>query len=88
MAGCEHLERAAGRDPEPGSRAACEDCARLGLDVWAHLRLCAECGHVGCCDSSPRRHATAHFHDSGHPVIRSFEPGESWSWCYRDERLG
>lgn len=88
MAGCEHLEAAADRRPEPGSRSGCEDCARLGLHEWAHLRMCTECGHVGCCDSSPRQHATEHHRGTGHPVIRSFEPGETWAWCYVDERLG
>jgi CPA1 family monovalent cation:H+ antiporter len=53
-----------------------------------HLRLCLTCGHAGCCDSSPNRHATAHFHATDHPVIRSFEVGEAWRWCYVDEKLG
>jgi hypothetical protein len=61
----------------------CEDCLATG-GHWVHLRLCAACGHVGCCDSSPGRHATAHFRDSGHPVIQSYEPGEDWWWCYAD----
>jgi uncharacterized UBP type Zn finger protein len=52
---------------------------------WVHLRLCLTCGHVGCCDSSPNRHASNHFRDSGHPIVQSFEPGESWRWCYVDE---
>ena len=52
---------------------------------WVHLRICLSCGHVGCCDSSPNRHATAHFRSSGHPLIRSLEPGEQWSWCYEDQ---
>lgn len=52
---------------------------------WVHLRLCRSCGHVGCCDSSPNRHATRHFQATGHPVITSFEPGEHWSWCYVDQ---
>ncbi|GAB7192110.1 hypothetical protein NUM3379_28190 [Kineococcus sp. NUM-3379] len=51
---------------------------------WVHLRMCATCGHVGCCDSSPNRHATGHAGGSGHPVVRSFEPGEDWFWCYPD----
>ncbi|MEO1365879.1 MAG: NAD-binding protein, partial [Acidobacteriota bacterium] len=63
----------------------CEECLRLG-DSWVHLRVCMTCGHVGCCDSSPNRHATAHFHETGHPVVRSLEPGETWGWCYIDER--
>jgi hypothetical protein len=54
-------------------------------DVWVHLRLCQECGHVGCCDNSPGKHATKHFHASQHAIMRSFEPGEDWSWCYVDE---
>ena len=54
---------------------------------WVHLRECLICGHVGCCDSSPNRHTTRHFHESGHAIIRSFEPGEEWRWCYVDEML-
>ena len=70
-------------DAEPGS-GGCEDCLRIGGE-WFHLRLCLTCGHVGCCDRSPSQHASAHYHSTGHPVIRSFEPGESWTWCYADE---
>ena len=62
----------------------CEDCVKLG-DDWVHLRLCMSCGHVGCCDSSPNKHATAHFHATGHPVMTSREPGEHWVWCFVDE---
>jgi uncharacterized UBP type Zn finger protein len=62
----------------------CEDCIKTG-DSWVHLRLCLECGHVGCCDSSKNKHATKHFHKVGHPLVRSIEPGESWIWCYVDE---
>ena len=65
------------------SAAGCEDCLRTG-GRWVHLRTCRICGHVGCCDSSPNKHATAHFHASGHPVVQSFEPGEDWLWCYVD----
>jgi monovalent cation/hydrogen antiporter len=72
---------------EPRTPGECEDCVREGTQ-WVHLRLCLSCGHVGCCDSSPRRHATAHFHDSDHPVIRSAEPGESWRWCFVHELTG
>ena len=68
----------------PESVAGCEDCLRLGTP-WLHLRICLECGHVGCCDDSPNRHATAHAHADQHPIIRSLEPGEDWSWCYVDE---
>jgi EmrB/QacA subfamily drug resistance transporter len=67
----------------PSSRG-CEECMRKG-DRWIHLRLCLSCGHVGCCDSSKNRHATAHFWATNHPVVRSFEPGENWRWCYIDE---
>lgn len=62
----------------------CEDCAKTG-EPWVHLRLCLECGHVGCCDSSKNKHATKHFHHTKHPLIRSIEPRESWVWCYLDE---
>jgi hypothetical protein len=68
----------------PEEVAGCEDCLRDG-GAWLHLRICLSCGHVGCCDSSPSRHATAHSHASGHPLIRSLEPGEDWSWCFVDE---
>jgi uncharacterized UBP type Zn finger protein len=68
----------------PDSVPGCEECLTTG-DVWLHLRICLECGHVGCCDDSPNRHATAHYHSSGHPLIHSLEPGEDWSWCYIDE---
>ena len=54
-------------------------------DVWVHLRLCLTCGHVGCCDTSKNKHATKHFHQTQHPIMRSFEPGEGWGWCYVDE---
>ena len=64
--------------------AGCEACLRSG-GRWVHLRMCLTCGTVGCCDSSPSRHATAHFHETGHPLMRSAEPGEDWSWCYVDE---
>ena len=72
-------------DVEP-SAEGCEDCLRTG-GTWMHLRKCLICGHVGCCDQSPNRHATEHFHATGHPIIRSFEPGEDWRWCYVDEVL-
>lgn len=74
-------------DTAPPTIAAdgCEDCLAAGRRDWVHLRFCQECGHVGCCDNSPGRHATAHFAADGHPLIRSFEPGEDWWWCYVDE---
>jgi uncharacterized UBP type Zn finger protein len=68
----------------PESTEGCEDCLAIG-GKWLHLRICLECGKVGCCDDSPNRHASAHAHSSGHPIIRSLEPGELWSWCYIDE---
>ena len=73
--------------PEPDNPGGCADCAAIGSTVWAHLRMCLQCGHVACCDSSPHRHATVHHGDTGHPVMRSFEPGEEWRWCYEDKRL-
>ena len=62
----------------------CADCLKTG-DVWIHLRLCLICGHVGCCDNSKNKHATKHFKNTSHPVIKSFEKGEGWSWCYLDK---
>jgi uncharacterized UBP type Zn finger protein len=64
----------------------CEECLRRG-DTWVHLRVCLSCGHVGCCDSSKNRHATAHFWASQHPIARSLEAGEDWRWCYVDETV-
>jgi hypothetical protein len=78
---CQHL---AGLTPVPARAEGCEECLKSGSS-WVHLRLCLSCGHVGCCDDSPQRHATSHFHHVGHPVIASFEPGERWTWCYVDE---
>lgn len=71
--------------PVVPSAKGCEDCLKIGSS-WVHLRLCLSCGHVGCCDDSPNRHAAAHFRKVKHPIIRSFEPGEDWRWCYVDER--
>jgi uncharacterized UBP type Zn finger protein len=62
----------------------CEECLKTG-DTWVHLRMCLECGHVGCCDSSKNRHARAHFGETKHPIIQSAERGEDWRWCYIDE---
>ncbi len=62
----------------------CEECLKIG-GTWVHLRMCLECGKVGCCDSSPHRHATAHFHETAHPIMRSAQPGEDWRWCYIDK---
>jgi uncharacterized UBP type Zn finger protein len=80
---CTHLDAA--RVTElPAPPLGCEECLKAG-DRWVHLRMCLTCGRIGCCDSSPNKHATAHFHASGHPLIRSAEPGEEWAWCYVDE---
>jgi len=78
---CEHVKEI---HPQTPQAAGCEDCLKIGSG-WVHLRLCLSCGHVGCCDSSPNRHATRHFHQTTHPVIASYEPGERWAWCYVDE---
>ncbi len=77
---CTHLDRITEVTP---SGRGCQECLETG-ESWADLRLCLTCGHVGCCDSSPNRHASAHAADSGHPIVESFEPGESWRWCYVD----
>ncbi len=68
----------------PEAVEGCEECLATG-GAWVHLRICLECGHVGCCDSSPGRHASAHEQSSGHPIIRSLERGETWSWCFPDQ---
>jgi uncharacterized UBP type Zn finger protein len=81
---CAHLERI--RDGEP-SGTGCLDCLAAGKSDWIHLRVCQECGRVGCCDSSPGRHATGHYHAGGHPIIRSYEPGEDWYYCYIDDLI-
>jgi CPA1 family monovalent cation:H+ antiporter len=83
---CAHL-RDAPRVVQPRTPEGCEECLRDGTR-WVHLRLCLTCGHVGCCDSSVMKHATAHFHETEHPVMRSIEPGEAWRWCYVDDLLG
>jgi uncharacterized UBP type Zn finger protein len=79
---CAHLLKA--RDHRPNTPRGCEECLKSG-DEWVHLRLCLECGHVGCCDDSPNKHATKHYRAISHPVIRSFEPGERWRYCYPDD---
>ena len=83
MATCTHLDHVQILEL-PDAVPGCEDCLASG-GAWLHLRICLECGHVGCCDSSPNRHASAHAHASGHPIIRSLQPGEEWSWCFLDE---
>jgi hypothetical protein len=85
MKTCAHLDAAARRSsPVRPSGPGCQECLERG-DGWVHLRLCLTCGHVGCCDDSPNKHATKHAHRTKHPVIRSYEPGETWAWCYDDE---
>ena len=72
---------------KPRTPEGCEECLRDGTE-WVHLRLCLTCGHVGCCDSSAFHHASDHYEQTGHPVMRSFEPHEHWRWCYVDDLLG
>lgn len=79
---CRHLDQV--RDVDPRTPQGCEECLQTG-DSWVHLRLCLSCGHVGCCDNSKNKHGTRHFRATGHPVMRSFEPGEDWGWCFVDE---
>lgn len=82
---CDHVDQV--RYLEPTEEVVgCPQCIALG-DRWVHLRMCQICGQVGCCDNSPNRHATAHHEETGHPIIRSVEPGEDWSWCYEDELM-
>jgi hypothetical protein len=81
MSTCTHLDTI--RDVTP-SADGCEDCLRIGA-TWVHLRECLECGHVGCCDSSPNRHARKHFAKVHHPIVQSFEPGEDWKYCFIDD---
>ena len=83
---CEHLDLC-DPTPTPLTPEGCEECLRDGLE-WVHLRLCLTCGHVGCCDSSVGEHAEGHYAETSHPVMRSFEPGEAWRWCYVDELVG
>ncbi len=80
---CSHLQTI--REVTPSAKG-CEECLAIGSE-GVHLRLCLTCGHVGCCDSSPNRHASKHFHATKHPIVQSFEPGEDWKWCYVDELM-
>jgi uncharacterized UBP type Zn finger protein len=83
MTECSHLDTVELTDlPDPLD--GCEECLKIGQS-WVHLRMCQSCGHIGCCDSSPGKHATAHYEETGHPIVRSAEPGEDWSWCFADE---
>ncbi len=79
---CTHVSQI-NRDVKP-SASGCEECLQMG-DSWVHLRMCMTCGHVGCCDQSKNRHARQHAHETGHPIIRSHEPGEDWMYCYVDD---
>ena len=78
---CEHVQQIGDVTP---SADGCEDCLAIG-DTWFHLRLCLHCGHMGCCDTSKNKHATKHWHETGHAIVRSAQPGEVWAWCYADE---
>ena len=80
--GCAHIDTI-GTVKHP-KRRECTECVKIGAS-WVHLRTCQECGVTLCCDSSPNRHATKHFHASAHPIVQSFQPGEDWYWCYVDE---
>jgi uncharacterized UBP type Zn finger protein len=83
MSTCMHLDQVRFLEP-PDLVEGCEECLATG-GVWVHLRMCQTCGHIGCCDNSPGRHATAHYHATAHPIIRSAEPEENWSWCYEEQ---
>ncbi len=78
---CSHTDQIQSVQP---SAQGCEECLKAG-QAWVHLRMCVVCGHVGCCDSSRGKHATKHFHETDHAVMRSVEPGERWGWCYIDK---
>jgi uncharacterized UBP type Zn finger protein len=79
---CSHLETIKFTEL-PARIEGCEECLKIGAR-WVHLRMCMECGKIGCCEDSPNRHASKHAHEVSHPIIRSAEPGEDWSWCYVD----
>jgi uncharacterized UBP type Zn finger protein len=83
MAECSHLDQIVVTEL-PAQIAGCEDCLAIGAQ-WLHLRMCLTCGKIGCCDSSPNRHARKHAADAGHPLVRSAEPGEDWSYCFVDD---
>jgi uncharacterized UBP type Zn finger protein len=83
MVSCTHLDHVK-ITQLPESVEGCEDCLAAG-DGWLHLRICLECGHVGCCDTSPNHHASSHAREAGHPIMRSIEPREDWAWCFEDE---
>lgn len=83
MESCQHFSEIRTATP---SADGCEDCLKIG-GQWVHLRMCMSCGHVGCCDNSPNRHATKHYHSEAHPIIKSVEPGEDWGYCYPDDQF-
>ena len=85
---CQHIKDAGDPAPQTPFEQGCPQCVAGGFSDWVHLRLCLTCGLVACCDSSPRQHMSKHSAESGHPVMRSFEPGESWRWCFVDDVLG
>ncbi len=85
MATCSHLDQVEYLEP-PEPVRGCPRCIAMG-STWVHLRMCQTCGEIGCCDDSPNKHATAHNHETGHPIVRSVEPGEDWSWCYADQLM-
>ena len=82
---CEHVTEKTIRTVTRPAKPGCEECLKIHAQ-WVHLRECLTCGHIGCCDSSPNKHATAHFHHTRHPVMSSAEPGETWAWCFVDDR--
>ncbi|MDT0380062.1 UBP-type zinc finger domain-containing protein [Streptomyces sp. DSM 42041] len=88
MAACHDLADAPEDTAPAPPTDGCADCLAEGRRDWVHLRLCLACGHIGCCDSSPGRHATAHYGAAGHPVVRSYEPGEAWRWCFTHAAMG
>jgi Zn-finger in ubiquitin-hydrolases and other protein len=85
---CEHISSAGDPAPATPHSDGCPECVADGHTDWVHLRVCLTCGFVACCDSSPRRHMSKHHENEGHPVMRSYEPGETWRWCFVDEVLG
>lgn len=88
MAACHDLDDAPGDVTALPPTDGCAGCLEEGRRDWVHLRLCLTCGRIGCCDSSPRQHASAHFAQEGHRVVRSYEPGEGWRWCFAHEAMG
>ena len=83
---CKHLSDINPQDIDIPDEPVCKECIEMD-DPWVHLRICTECGHIGCCDSSKNKHATKHHHRSGHAVVLSAEPAERWAWCYKDEEM-